>query len=208
LNTIWKSGIAATQWVYISLGRKININRVVIHWGDNFSSDYRIEILNSSGSTSRIFASGNAGDGGTDDITGLSGYSNIVRILAINRNDPSKGLEIREIEIYGTIKTNSVENEVELLPLEYSLEQNYPNPFNPETTIKYSVPRLGNVSLKIYDSLGKLVKLLVDESKTIGHYEVNWNGKNDLGINVSSGIYFCKMSSYGISKSIKMVLVK
>jgi flagellar hook assembly protein FlgD len=88
------------------------------------------------------------------------------------------------------------------------LEQNYPNPFNPETTIKYSVPRSGNVSLIIYDSLGKLVKLLVDESKTIGHYEVNWNGKNDLGINVSSGIYFCKMSSHGISKSIKMVLVK
>lgn len=208
LNTFWKSGTAATQWVYISLGRKININRVVIHWGKNYSSDYRIEILNSNGNTSRIFTSGNTGDGGIDDITGLSGYSNIVRILAINRNDPSTGLEIRELEIYGTIKTSSVGVEREQIPIEYSLEQNYPNPFNPETTIKYSVPRSGNVSLKIYDSLGKLVKLLVDETKTSGIHEINWNGKNDLGMNVSSGIYFCKMTSHGINKSIKMVLVK
>jgi len=207
LNTLWQSGNASTQWIYIDLGRKININRIVIYWGGNYSSDYHIEILKSNGATSRIYSSSNKGDGDTDDITSLSGYSNIVRVLAVNRNDPSKGLEIREIEIYGTLKTNSVEEEAQI-PIEYSLEQNYPNPFNPETNIKYSVSNPGIVSLKVYDSLGKLVRVLVDESKSTGRFEIKWNGKDDSGKNVSSGIYFCKMNIQGINKSIKMVLVK
>ncbi|MFA7288270.1 MAG: GDSL-type esterase/lipase family protein [Melioribacteraceae bacterium] len=208
LNTVWQSGTASTQWAYIDLGRKININRVVIHWGDNYSSDYHIEILKSNGATSRIYSSGNTGDGGIDDITSLTGYSNIVRVLTVNRNDPSKGLEIREIEIYGTLKTNSVKAKDEQIPSKYSLEQNYPNPFNPETTIKYSVSNPANVSLKVYDSLGKLVRVLVDESKSTGRFEISWNGKDETGKNVSSGIYFCKMNILGINKSIKMVLVK
>lgn len=90
----------------------------------------------------------------------------------------------------------------EILP-EYSLSQNYPNPFNPVTKINYNIPKQGLVTLKIYNILGKEVKTLVNEVKSAGNYDVNFEGSE-----FSSGIYFYRLESNGFSNTKSMMLLK
>ncbi len=94
-------------------------------------------------------------------------------------------------------------------PSEFELSQNYPNPFNPSTTIKFSIPKADKVQLAIYDIQGSLVKTLVDhEMLNAGSYNVDWNGKNESGMSVASGIYFARITSKQYLNTIKMNLVK
>lgn len=94
------------------------------------------------------------------------------------------------------------------IPSTYSLAQNYPNPFNPETRIRYSIPEAGLVSIKIYRIDGELVKTLMNTENNPGNYEVVWNGTNDFGNKVSSGVYFCRIISRDFSSVKKMILLK
>ncbi|MFQ5641004.1 MAG: T9SS type A sorting domain-containing protein [bacterium] len=93
-------------------------------------------------------------------------------------------------------------------PAEYVLSSNYPNPFNPETTIEYQIPRATHVKLAIYNLLGDKVMALVDELKSAGSHSVTWNGENDMGVPVSSGIYFYKLRSNKITKVRKLTLLR
>jgi hypothetical protein len=95
-----------------------------------------------------------------------------------------------------------------LQPTAYSLEQNYPNPFNPETIISYSLPEAGNVSLRIYRINGQLVKTLQDTDQLAGRYERIWDGRNESGNKVSSGVYFYRLQSNSFSQVKKMILLK
>ena len=86
---------------------------------------------------------------------------------------------------------------------------NYPNPFNPETVIKYSMKDDGNVNIIIYNVLGQKVKTLVISYKNSGSYEVKWDGKNNYGDKVSSGIYFYRLILDGkILDTKKMLMLK
>ena len=85
----------------------------------------------------------------------------------------------------------------------FELSQNYPNPFNPITKIKYSILSNSYVVLKIYDLLGKEILTLVDETKSIGNYEIEFDASN-----LASGIYFYKLSVYNRSETKKMLLMK
>jgi hypothetical protein len=89
------------------------------------------------------------------------------------------------------------------IPNEFALQQNYPNPFNPVTKIKYSVPVTGHVLLKVYDINGHEAAGLVIGEQKAGNYEVTFDASK-----LSSGIYFCKMTSGSFSKTIKMMYVK
>jgi len=77
----------------------------------------------------------------------------------------------------------------ELIPDEFRLYSNYPNPFNPSTQMRYAIPRSGIVNLSIYDLRGQPVRTLVSEHKQAGEYDKSWDGKNDSGLDVASGIY-------------------
>jgi hypothetical protein len=91
----------------------------------------------------------------------------------------------------------------------YALDPNYPNPFNPTTTIKYSIKERAHVSLKVYNVAGQLVKTLVDEVQSPEAIQpVTWNGSNDAGQAVSSGVYFYKLVTKNFSQTRKMVLLK
>ncbi len=90
-----------------------------------------------------------------------------------------------------------------LLPEEYVLYQSYPNPFNPSTTIKYSIPQSSDVSIKVYDILGREVEVLVDEYKTIGTYNVEFNASR-----FASGVYFYQLRSRDFVETKKMILMK
>ncbi|UCF06019.1 MAG: T9SS type A sorting domain-containing protein [bacterium] len=90
----------------------------------------------------------------------------------------------------------------------FRLHQNYPNPFNPSTRITYSVGRSGPVSLRIYDIAGRLVRILRRGIHEPGTYTAVWNGLNDEGRMLSSGIYFCRMKSADFSETRKLILLR
>ncbi|MCF7842292.1 MAG: choice-of-anchor J domain-containing protein, partial [Lentisphaeria bacterium] len=90
--------------------------------------------------------------------------------------------------IENSIALGKIEVEVPL-PTTYALAQNYPNPFNPTTTIKYQMPKDARVTLVVYNMLGQVVTKLVNQQQTAGYYQVQWNGLNDRGQMVPTGIY-------------------
>ena len=99
------------------------------------------------------------------------------------------------------------------MPSDYSLAQNYPNPFNPSTSIEFSVPVNSDVTIRIYNLLGEVVTTLVSEEISTGHHSVLWNGNNEVGNQVTSGIYFYEMKANGndgrtYSQMKKMVFLK
>jgi hypothetical protein len=97
---------------------------------------------------------------------------------------------------------------VEVPVMSMALYQNHPNPFNPNTTITYRVPRNGHVTVGIYDTSGRLVRLLVDTIQTAGENNSTWDGRDSSGHGVGSGIYFVRLNFDGRSTSRKITLLK
>ena len=96
----------------------------------------------------------------------------------------------------------------DLIPKEYTLFQNYPNPFNPETSIDYQVPETEYITLTIFNTLGQRVRTLVNERQGPGFYRRQWDGCNEFGQPVSSGIYFYLLTAGNFSQTKKMVLMR
>ncbi len=86
--------------------------------------------------------------------------------------------------------------------------QNYPNPFNPETNIEYGIKETGFVSIKIHNILGQVVRTLVNEAQSAGFYTVVWNGRDEQGRELSSGIYYCRLTAGEQSAILKMLFLK
>lgn len=93
-------------------------------------------------------------------------------------------------------------------PRENRLEANVPNPFNPATTIQYQIAQDGRVTLRVYDVAGRLVRTLVDRAQAAGAYEARWNGTDEAGRPVASGVYFYRIQSDDFSQTRRMVLLK
>lgn len=96
-----------------------------------------------------------------------------------------------------------IEGEGGSIPKKFELSQNYPNPFNPSTTIKFSVPKDGNVAIKVYDVKGQLVKTLVNQRIIVGNYTVDFNASE-----LSSGVYFYTLETADFRETKRMILVK
>ncbi|MBL7994544.1 VCBS repeat-containing protein [bacterium] len=105
------------------------------------------------------------------------------------------------------VKQNVQQLESEL-PREFSLHQNYPNPFNPTTRIAFDVAQSGNVKIKVYNVLGQEVATVVNRYYETGRYDIEWNGRDDLGRQLSSGVYIYRLESGRVSRVKKMLLVK
>ena len=105
--------------------------------------------------------------------------------------------------------TGIVENRAPgLTPADFALHANYPNPFNPETTIEFDVARAGKVKLAVYNVLGQQIRILSNSQLNPGSYRVKWDGTNDSGEAVSSGIYFLRMSAGSFTQHRRMLLMK
>jgi hypothetical protein len=91
---------------------------------------------------------------------------------------------------------------------DFSLFDNYPNPFNPETRIGYTLPKASHVKLEIFNILGQRIKTIIDEDQTVGKKEVIWDGMNEQGEQVSSGVYFYRLQASDFVQTKKMVLMK
>ncbi len=94
------------------------------------------------------------------------------------------------------------------LPETFALGKNYPNPFNPVTMIPYQLPEESHVHLVIYNARGQLIRTLIDGMKQAGRYTVKWNGRDDNGTRVSSGVYFVRMQAGSFKQNQKMVFIQ
>jgi hypothetical protein len=126
-----------------------------------------------------------------------------VKICDASDNDPC---DLSDIVF--TICITGISETDEEKKFSFSLSQNFPNPFNPITSIQFSLPVSGRVSLKIYNLAGQEVRILVDEEKRKGEHEVFWDGKDNSGKAVASGIYFYHIRAKNFTETKKMVLLK
>jgi hypothetical protein len=112
----------------------------------------------------------------------------------------------RIIEYFGG--TTAVEDPVASVPVRSTLAQNAPNPFNPATVIGYTLASAGQVELRIYDLNGRMVRELVNAPQAASRYQVEWDGRDDLGRSLASGVYFYQLNAPGNSETRRMVLTK
>jgi len=106
-------------------------------------------------------------------------------------------------------KVTDVDGESQLnIPRNIDLRQNYPNPFNPGTRIEFDQPRMQAVRLAIYDVLGRLVRVLIDSELAPGHYRIDWDGSDNRGNPVATGVFFYRIDAGEQSETRKMILIK
>jgi hypothetical protein len=130
---------------------------------------------------------------------GSTSYLNITNIL-FNEGNPCALVQNGSI-------LSAIDNNI-LIPRMH-LEQNFPNPFNPSTTIRYQLAEKGKATVRVYSPSGSLVRTLVDRFHEVaGCHEVRWDGRNDRGGKVASGVYLYRLDSNGCYRVKKMVLIK
>lgn len=141
----------------------------------------------------------------TGDIIGSSKPE--LLISGVRRISPTDSIGV--VWVYDDIGSGVSEETIGNLPPSIRLSQNYPNPFNPSTAISYSIKQTNLVQLTIYDQLGRLVRKLVNENQSADEHSVVWDGRNQSGKLVASGIYFYTLKvGEDISVSRKMILLK
>lgn len=128
--------------------------------------------------------------------------------IQIQSNDPDTP-NFSEPIILDFIKTSvEKDNLPDDNPASFMLDQNYPNPFNPATVIRYRLSEVSQVSLKVFNPLGQLIKILVDEKQPAGNYEVSWDSRNEFGEGVAGGIYFYQLKAEKLILARKMLLIR
>jgi carboxypeptidase T len=194
--------VTAAPVVFLSYWYKHNI--------DAFDNAY-VDISSDNGTSwrSKKFFSG-ANNTWTRDVLDLSELANASSTMKLrfslvsNGTIPADGIYLDNIRLVNyTLAPTGINPLQSELPADYYLSQNYPNPFNPSTSISFQLPDAGNVSLKLFDVLGKEVMTLVNEYRAPGSYEVRLDASNLAG-----GMYFYKLVSGSFSETKKMILVK
>jgi len=138
---------------------------------------------------------------GTSEIEGKVVYFSFA-VETISPQSQINSLMVKILNYFDVVTEVKEENTISL-PQQFSLQQNYPNPFNPSTNIQFSITQLANVSLKIYDVLGREITVLVNEIKAPGTHEIIWDASN-----FASGIYFSVLKTGEMSITKSMLLLK
>lgn len=177
----------------------VNNTDVTLNWStasESNNSGFNIERKSANSTDWQTI--GNVAGNGNSTVT--KNYSYTDRNLSTG----SYNYRLKQIDFNGNFEYFSLNNEVEIgTPVSYSLSQNYPNPFNPSTKISFDMAKDGNVSLKVFNNLGKEVATIVNGFRTAGYYTMEFNASN-----LTSGIYFYRMETNDFTKVMKMTLVK
>ncbi|MCF7740191.1 MAG: family 16 glycosylhydrolase [Candidatus Marinimicrobia bacterium] len=207
-STRWVSMPGDEEWISLNLNKlfynnKFNISTVNIHWDTTYAEEYEIQISNLSDfSDYSVIASVNDGNGGVDRMeTDSSTAGKYIRMFA-KSGGAEGGYAISEIEVYGNLTTAIEKSQQVRAPDNYKIS-NAPNPFNPVTNISFTLPEKQTIDISVYDLAGKRIKTLFSGTQKAGQYTIKWRA-NDL----PSGLYICKLTAPGVSKSLKMVLQK
>jgi hypothetical protein len=127
------------------------------------------------------------------------------RIYVIERSGPRA---MWEITLPRLLRTAVAETDGDALPQESALEQNYPNPFNAETAITYRVNVSGDVDLAVFDLAGQRIRTLFSGRRDAGAYAVRWNGRDDGGTAVASGVYLYRLKTPEFNEARRLTLLK
>ena len=177
-------------------------------------------LLKSGPDQQTLFLSANHTPGRVDlgavkvDGQGVSGDGQLVELVFKSRGSPASGdFRISEgvlVGLDGAIDRLANVDFARLTPMpgRYDLDQNMPNPFNPSTVIGYSLPEAGPVRLAIYNLLGQEVRVLVDQPVEAGSFTATWDGKDELGRRMASGIYLYRIQAANFTASKRMMLLK
>ncbi len=211
-NTVFNNAICyATTWsstqVYRTTNSGDNWNVVSNNSGSGWGSDMchedpTVVLTGNYGTQSYFSTNGGANFFNVNNGLGGAGAGMMVPERGYLLNMQTYNLFKMDIvySVLTTINQNIISSSV---PASFELHQNYPNPFNPTTNIKFAFPNSGNISLKVYDRLGREVADLADGFRSAGTYEINFDASK-----LSSGIYFYKLVANGMIDTKKMTLIK
>ena len=185
-------------------------------WGKTVMADYGLERFNVLVSDGSINPNDFASISGptyveapvawTQFTYSLDAYANqTIRVAIQCVSNDAFIFMVDDVEVDAPGGTDNESNDVILVS---ALEGNYPNPFNPETTIAFSTKESGQVSLDIYNIKGQKVRTLINDHRDAGSHKIVWNGKDDNGKSVASGVFFYRMKSGKYSSTKKMILMK
>jgi hypothetical protein len=139
---------------------------------------------------------------------------NFLADIPVNIMNP-EDITIENLIIIDVNRDRTLNSEMEIiygqppaLLLDYILYQNYPNPFNPSTNVRFQIPESGEVTIKIYDILGREIRTLFNQEVQRGTYTAEWDGLSDDGTKMSSGTYFYRMVAGEFVQTKKMLLIK
>jgi photosystem II stability/assembly factor-like uncharacterized protein len=194
-GAIYKTSTSGDTW-------DLNHTNSFSGWGSDVSKEDPDVIMSGSWSGNNTSLST---DGGVNWITtpGLNGSGGVMVMSERGYIIGQAGSSVYKLNIQYTVLTGVSENTISSVPDDFKLSQNFPNPFNPSTRITYSLPKSGNVVLKVYNELGKEVNTLVSAFKNAGTYEVTFNAEA-----LTSGIYFYSLKADGFASTKKMLLIK
>ena len=142
------------------------------------------------------------------DVPNKNVISNILSESITIQESLGNGYDITIVSGDEQYVSDMITNLLEAIPAEYSLSQNYPNPFNPTTKIDFSLPRSDDVTVTIYNLMGQQIKVLMNSNLEYGYHTVTWNGLDQLGRPVASGVYFSELRTRNFRKTKKMLLLK
>jgi len=136
-----------------------------------------------------------------------SGEIMSVRFRAI-ADSPHPDIRLADVQLANSVYEITFINSVADVPTDFALMQNYPNPFNPETKIRFNIPEASRVVLKIYNILGQEVRTMVNGQMPAGYHNLIWDGRNNAGVRVASGVYIYRIKSGKFTAVKKMVMIK
>jgi hypothetical protein len=138
----------------------------------------------------------NAGDSDVDGVTIIPVITFTGVIAQYSSSDPAAGYQLMAINATDVADNSlSADDLASGIPETFQLHNNYPNPFNPSTTIQYDLPNQSKVTLRVYSILGQEVSTLVDGIQSASYHRIQWNGRDNNGMQVSSGVYFFRITA-------------
>jgi len=171
-------------WRYNSLYTTLDENQGILTWNEGMNA---LEVVHLNCPWSAIYDMSNRG-------VYIAVHNNYEDIAFVNLDD-------FEFQVYVGI------SEVSLLSNEARISS-FPNPFINSTTIQYAVHETSTINIVIYDSMGKLVKELVNEQRPIGRYSATWPARDNFGSKVQPGLYFCRFSCEGYQSIVKLLMIE
>ena len=204
MQSLWYTNNGGTSWTDVE-GNLAGVNGPSIRWAEIFYVNNTMQIMLST-STGMYFTSVLNGNSTVWTQQAVSAIGNVVCVQTDFRTADNTlvvathGRGSFQTVITEPISVQQISTEV---PSAYSLKQNYPNPFNPSTIISFALPKAGQVSLKVYDVMGREVQTIVNKSLQAGKYETKFDGSQ-----LTSGVYFYKLIANGYSDTKRMLLIK
>ena len=194
INDLSSGEIYCVDSLYAQIGDTISIsnNRYLLYCDKMIVKSIHDTILNNFHTTIR-------------EVEGIPYSRKLIFARKIGLLGSGKNYWIDSAKVNGIVFSNitDIQKDDNKIISEYVLHQNFPNPFNPTTEINYSLPRQSNVTIKIFDVLGREISTLVNEEKPAGKYKINFNA-----VGLSSGIYFYQMKANDFIETKKMIIIK